>query len=172
MDTKLRETVEAWLEALGCEHESVEDKQTVWHLAFKYPSGRDHLMHVAELKGPYPSITVGSVVAISEQHLQRFAGLANDDKRAFLFGLRRELNHIDIDFELRGISGGLECPASFQVSARRFAEGLTLDEFARTVGGVYKSELGAIWYIQEILEEPSVGPAIKLDFERSNYPEA
>jgi hypothetical protein len=166
------EKIVGWLGVIGCEPRPVEDAHMEWHYEFDYPKGRRHRMHVAGVPGPEPSVAVVSLTRVSEQHIERFRALPDEGKRAFLFGLRRALNHPEVDFEMRGRAQGLDCPESFQVSVRRFADGLTLDGFALTVGRIYKVELNAIWYIQEALEGRRVTPKTVFPFDRSNMPEA
>jgi hypothetical protein len=173
MSAHLHDAAKSWLEALECEFRSVEDPQMEWHLEVKYPARRsDHVMHVAGVRGSLPSIAIASVTRLSDRHLQRFAGLPDDEKKVFLFGLRHTLNSPDVDFELKGADGGLSCPTAFQVSVRRFEDGLSADEFARSIGAVYKVELSAIWFIQETLEQEPTGPTVMFDFEGQDIPEA
>ena len=97
--------------------------------------------------------------------------MPDDEKRVFLFGLRHTLNNSEVDFELRG-AGGLACPEAFQVSVRRFVDGLSLDAFARSLGAVYKTELSAIWFIQETLDADHPSPPVFFDFGGTDIPEA
>lgn len=175
MAMDLQESAKKWIEALGCDHKDVEDSQTKWHLEVAYPVGRpdNHLMHVAGLPGPAASLIVASRIRISEQHQKAVEALPADERRAFMYGLRDALNRGHVDFEFHPPAPGAACPAGFQVSMRRFADGLNYDEFARTIGSVYKAELSGIWFIQEALEQDSLpAPSVVFDFERSNMPEA
>lgn len=174
MSGSLGESVKKWLEALGCEHRAVEDPQMQWHYEVRYPVGRpdNHTMHVAGLPGPAASLIVASRIGIVEHHRKAVEGLPADERRAFIYGLRDALHRGDVDFELHPPAPGAACPEGFQVSMRRFADGLNCDEFARTMGGVYKAELSGIWFIQEALEQDSLQPSVVFDFERSNMPEA
>lgn len=172
MADDLQGTVASWLEALQCEFRPVEDSRVAWRYEVKYPARRDdHVMHVAGVPGPVPSLAIASITRMSPRHLQRFAGLSDDEKRVFLFGLRHTLNTPDVDFELKG-AGGLECPEAFQVSVRRFIDGLSLDAFARSLGMVYKVELSAVWFVQETLDQDTSIPPVFFDFEGADLPEA
>lgn len=172
MSSDLETTTAGWLEALQCDHRPVDDPVMEWRFEVKYPASRsDHLMHVAGVPGPVPSLVIVSVTRMSERHLKRFEGMADDEKRVFLFGLRHTLNNSEVDFELRG-GGGLVCPEAFQVSVRRFVDGLSLDAFARSLGAVYKTELSAIWYIQETLDADPTAPPVFFDFGGTDIPEA
>ena len=172
MSSDLKTTAASWLDALQCEYRSVDDPVMDWRIEVKYPARRtDHLMHVAGVPGPVASLIIVSVTRMSERHIQRFQSMPDDEKRVFLFGLRHTLNNSEVDFELRG-AGGLVCPEAFQVSVRRFVDGLTLDAFARSLGAVYKTELSAIWFIQETLDADHSSPPVFFDFAGTDIPEA
>ena len=171
-DQDLERTVASWLEALQCPFRPVEDEHVAWRYEVRYPLWRnDHIMHVAGVPGPVPSLAIASITRMSPRHLQRFSALADEEKRVFLFGLRHTLNTPEVDFELKGATG-LECPEAFQVSVRRFADGLSLDSFARSIGAVYKAELSAIWFIQESLDQDPATPPVFFDLRGSDLPEA
>lgn len=172
MSQDLQQTVASWLEALQCEFRPVDDPRVDWRYEVKYPSRRDdHVMHVAGVPGPVPSIAIASITRMSPRHEQRYSGLPDEEKRVFLFGLRHTLNTPEVDFELKG-PGGLGCPEAFQVSVRRFIDGLTLDSFARSLGAVYKTELSAVWFIQETLDQDPTTPPVFFDFDGADLPEA
>jgi hypothetical protein len=171
-DQELRGRVEAWLSDMGCTAVERPDPNSRWHLAFEYPLGTGNYMLVASPVGSGPSVVVASVVRLADNHLKMFDELGEEGKRLFLFGLRRALNRPDADFRLNDMDGPLVCPRSFQVSARRFPDGLSLDAFARTVGGVFKTQLEGIWYIQERLEERSGDVAVFFDLADEDIPRA
>lgn len=171
-DEELRGRVEAWLVDMGTTPQERPDPNSHWHIAFEYPLGTRNFMLAASPLAGGASVVVASVVRLAPNHLKRFEELADADKRAFLFGLRRALNRPDADFRLNDMDGPLACPRSFQVSSRRFADGLTLDAFARTVGGVFKTQLEGIWYIQEHLEERSADVAVFFDLAEEDIPKA
>jgi hypothetical protein len=172
-DDHLRSRVEEWLAAMGLAPVERPDPHSRWHLAFEYPTGSGNYMLAASPVAGAPSVVVASVVRLADNHLRTFDELADGDKHAFLFGLRRALNQLDADFRLNDMNGPLACPRSFQVSARRFPDGLSLDSFARTVGSVFKTQLQGIWYIQERLEERSAGDVtVFFDLSGEDIPQA
>ena len=172
MSASLKDTVASWLDALPCQYQEMDDDNVDWRFEIRYPARRpDHVMHVAGVPGPADSIVIVSVTRLSDRHRQRYEALPDDEKRVFLFGMRHTLNRPEVDFELRG-PGGLDCPEAFQVSVRRFWDGLTLDSFAYSLGAVYKAELSAIWFIQESLDQDPSTPPIFFDFEGAEIPEA
>lgn len=171
MPQELKVRVEEWLAAMGCEPVERDDPTTRWHLAFEYPMGSGHRMLVAGIRGPAEALVVASVVSISPQHLEAFEELNIDERRSFVFGLRHSLNSLETEFQLNGMESPLTCPSSFQVSARRFPDGLSLDSFARSVGAVYKTELAGIWHIQEWLGGPA-GPLQSFPLDLEDLPQA
>lgn len=172
MSDTLKETAARWLSALPCQFREMEDATVDWRFEIRYPARRpDHVMHVAGIPGPEPSLVIVSVTRLSERHVQRYEALPDDEKRVFLFGLRHTLNRPEVDFELRG-PGGLGAPEAFQVSVRRFADGLTLDSFAFSLGAVYKAELSATWFIQESLDQDPAHAPVFFDFAGTDIPEA
>lgn len=171
MADETRDRVEEWLTAMGVEPEEREDPAARWHLGFEYPAGSGHRMLVAGVRGPADAIVIASVVSISPQHLEIFEELTIDERRSFVFGLRHALNSLETEFQLNGMDSPVSCPASFQVSSRRFPDGLGLDSFARSVGAVYKTELAGIWHIQEWLGEPA-GPIQPFPMDMEDLPQA
>lgn len=171
-DDDLRRQIEGYLAAMGCTPVERPDPQSRWHLSFEYPQGSGNLMLVASPEAPAPSVVVASVVRLADNHMRTFGELNDVEKQAFLFGLRRALNRMEADFRLNEMQGPLDCPRSFQVSARHFPDGLSLDGFARTVGSVFKTQLEGIWYIQEQLEERSGDVTVFFDLSGEDMPKA
>ena len=166
MDKDLRTKVSDWLEDLGCTPTSIDDPQTVWHYEFDFPAGRSHRMHAVMPKQRAAAVVIASLVNLSPEHIKAFEEFADDEKAEFLYELRRVLNQVDVEFQLKDADEPLSCPESFQVSAVRYSDGLSLDAFARTVGAVYKTELNAIWHVQQVLGGHGLGPAGRFDFKR------
>lgn len=165
MTEGFKEEIEQWLRNIGCTPVEQDDPQTDWHLGIDYPAGQGHRMHVAKPKNR-PAALIASVVSLSRDHVKAFEQLPDDEKRDFLYGLRKTLNQVAVDFQLNGVDGPLDLPESFQVSATRYRDGLTLDTFARSLGAVYKIELNTIWYIQENLTGNGFGSGGRFDFKR------
>ena len=149
--------VTAWLDILGCTPTVVEDKKTNWHLDFDYPKGSGQRMHVVQPKGKELQIVIATGVNVSHQHRGAFYDLDADEKKEFGLSLRRVLNRPEVDFQLEGASTPSDCPTRFQLSRTRFADGLSLDSFAETVGFVFKAKLHAIWHFEDRLGDHRSG---------------
>jgi hypothetical protein len=172
MPEDLHAHVRDWLTAMGCAPVERPDPTTRWHMSFEYPLGTGNHMLVVEPNGPAPAVIVASVVRLTEKHLRAFAELSEGAQRVFLIGLRRALNGMDADFRLGDMDGPHACPRSFQVSMRRFPDGLGLDAFSGTVGAVFKAQLEGIWYIQEHLEDRPEDVTVFFDLGGAEIPEA
>lgn len=162
----LRERVETWLTEMGNPPEEQADPQANWHLGFTYPAGSGHRMHAAQPKDKPDAVVIATKTTISPNHVEAFEALPDDEKRNFQFGFRRTLNRMETDYRVEGVNQPSDCPQSFQISAVRFADGLTKDSFARTVGAVYKTELDGIFFVQERLMDRGLNGGGRFNFER------
>lgn len=165
----LRELVESWLRELGCEPEANEHPQTAWDLKFEYPVGSGNEMHAAQPKGKDKAVLLACITPVHSRHVKAFEALADDEKRDFQIDLRRNLNRVEVDYQIHGSEGPLDCPESYQVSATRFRDGLSLDSFARSVGAIYKAKLDSVLFIQKRLEPRAEGNGGRFDFERMGF---
>jgi len=161
-----RTAVEQWLKSLGCTPTEQQDFTSNWHLEFDYPPKTPHRMHVASPKALELATVIASRTQISPEHLEAFSNLDEDGKEEFLWDLRHCLNSVAVDFRVEGASGPMDCPTTFQISINKFPDGLTLDSFAYSIGAVYKTELDAIWFVQQHLGGKSYGPGNRFDFKR------
>ncbi len=166
-----KDRIEEWLKLIGCTPKPIQDAQAVWHLEFCYPSKTQppHTMHVVSPAANPAAAVIASVTALAPEHLEGFSNLDDDAKSEFLWKLRHTLNRRDVDFRADGATGPLDCPKQFQISLTRYTDGLTLDSFARSLGAVYKTELGVVWLIQEHLGNSSPGPGQRFDFKKLGY---
>lgn len=161
-----RETVVSWLEVIGLSPRKQEAEDTNYLLVFDYPSGSNHSMQVMQPKGKPQVLGIASGTMMSPKHVKAFEKLPDGEKHEFQLGLRRTLNRTATDFRIEGSSSTEECPDRFQVSVTRYADGLTLDSFAQSIGAVYKTRLDAILFLQEHLEGRNLGGGGEFDFDR------
>ena len=166
MAQPLEERIEGWLRKLGATPVRIRDPQTSWHFEFDFPLGTPHRMHTIGPRERPEAVVILSGATVSPEHLKGFDELDDDDKAAFLWALRKTLNQDFAEFALQGPHEGLVCPASFQITATRFEDGLSLDSFARSIASVYKTELAGIMCVQEHLGPKSYGTGGRFDFKR------
>jgi hypothetical protein len=120
--------------------------------------------HVDSTRGNHDHGISGT--EFSHEHRDAFDKLDDDGKDGFLWKFRHAINTHHADFEIEGANGILDCPTRFKISATRYEDGLTLDSFAQSLGSVLKTQLSAIWVIQEHLTPRSFGSGGRFDFKR------
>jgi hypothetical protein len=124
-------------------------------------------MHVVGPKACPTALVIATATDVSREHYQVFETLDDDGKAEFLWELRRTLNHTEVDFKLEGVSAVLDCPTLFQVSVTRFADGLNMDSFARSMSMVFHTELNATWLVQRYLGPREGGRGGRFDFRKA-----
>ena len=166
MSTQLREKIDGWIRRLGSTVTGVDDPEAEWHLRFDYPARSPHTMHAAQPKGQDGAVLLAFVLDVSHEHLEAFEELDADSQRKFLWDLGETINVIDVDFRMEGIEKEGDCPRRIQLMATRYADGLTMDSFARSVGAIFKTFLNAVWTVQRHLAPESSGPGGRFDFKK------
>jgi hypothetical protein len=131
-------------------------------------------MHVFTPKAADDAVVLLIAATISPEHIAGFDSLDGQARLDFLFELKRALNQLPVGYRL-GMADGRpprrdECPQNFIVTANRFADGLSKDALATSLGDVYKTWLGAVMVVQERLGGGDVGPAGRFDFKRIGLP--
>ena len=80
---------------------------------------------------------------------------------------RFSMSGVAPDFKLEGVSAVLDCPTLFQVSVTRFADGLNMDSFARSMSMVFHTELNATWLVKRYLGPREGGHGGRFDFRKA-----
>jgi hypothetical protein len=161
--------VEEWLRLIGCTPTETADPQSTWHVSFDYPARSPHRMDVANPATVPSAAVIVTGIELAPQHLQNFANLDDEAKESFLWSLRQKVNCPEVEFQFFNVTQRLDCPSKIQFSVVRFADGLTMDSFARSLAAVFKTELGAIWLVEEHLGGGEVGPGRRFDFKKLGY---
>lgn len=161
--------VETWLRQLGSTPVEIEDKETEWHVRFDYPAKSPNSMHAIGPRGREGTLLIVFVLDVSHEHLKTFEDLDVDSQTTFLRDLRRTINVVEVDFRLEGLEKEGDCPKRIQFSVTRYADGLSMDSLARTVGAVFKTSLNTIWTVHEHLGHRDSGPGGRFDFRRLGY---
>ena len=147
MSARLRANVQKWLRALGTEAVPVEDPSASWHYVFDNPAGGNKLDVMAP-REQADSLVVFARVGVERAQRDAFAKLSKERKAEFVYLLRRTLNTVDVDFQMEGVTGALDCPTAIVVSTVRYEDGLNLDQFSRSIGAVFKTVLNALWTVE------------------------
>ncbi len=167
MKTIEKDTVVDWLKVIGCTPNNVADPDVAWHLEFDYPAKTSHRMHAVQPGGQAHQIVLATGLNVSAEHTKKFDALPADEQREFAVGIRRVLTRPEVDFQLEGANAPFECPNTIQLSRSRYADGLTLDSFAETLGYVFKAKLHAMLFFQDRLSDSDLGNGGKFDFRRA-----
>lgn len=159
--------IEEWLRLIGCTPTEASDPQSQWNLSFDYPVRSPHRMHVVSPVALPAAAVIATGFELTPQHLQNFAKLDDEEKERFLWSLRQKVNCAEVEFQFFDVNQRLDCPSKIQFSIVRYSDGLTMDSFARSLGAVFKTELGTIWLVEEHLGGAGeVGPGRRFDFKR------
>ena len=162
-----KDQIEEWLRLIGCTPTAAADPQSKWNFSFDYPARSPHRMVVANPIALPAAAVIGSGVLLTPHHLQKFASLDDEEKQAFLWSLRQKANSAEVDFQFFDVKERLDCPTRIQFSVVRYTDGLTMDSFARSIGAVFKTELGTMWLVEEHLGGGGeLGPGRRFDFKR------
>jgi hypothetical protein len=145
--------IEEWLEDMGCHPKKVLVSNGNWQYEIDYPANTPHRMVVVNPAASPRAVIIGVKLAFSPEHIGAFGLLEDYDKRKFMEDLQATLNRefVEYTFDDGAPLTNLSCPTSFQITAIRYEDGLSLDSFARTVSSVYKTELSALLCVQQHL---------------------
>jgi hypothetical protein len=155
------ELVEGWIRDMGCHPRKMPGGNTNWQFEVDYPVNTPHRMVVVNPVSAPRAVIIGVKVAFSPQHIAAFGPLEDYDKHKFIEDLQATLNRefVEYTFDDGVPLTNLSCPNSFQITAIRYEDGLSLDSFARTISSVYKSELAALLCVQRHLRGDEIpGP--------------
>ena len=153
--------IEGWIKDMGCHPRKVPVGNANWNFEVDYPVSTPHRMVVLNPVTAPRAVIIGVKVEFSPEHVGAFGLLEDYDKQKFMDDLQATLNREFVEFTFDdGVPiTGLSCPKSFQITAIRYEDGLSLDSFARTVSSVYKTEFAALMCVQRHLRGDDIpGP--------------
>jgi hypothetical protein len=161
-----KDQIEEWLRTIGSTPVEMPDPQSAWKFEFDYPVRTPHRMVVASPVALPSAAMIITGIQLTPQHLQNFSTLDDEAKEEFLWALRQKANCAEVDFQFLGVMNPLDCPSEIRFAVTRYPDGLTMDSFARSLGAVFKTELGTIWLVEEHLGGGEVGPGRRFDFKK------
>jgi hypothetical protein len=146
-----KDGIVGWLKDMGLNPITVPDPQGSWRYRFYMPANQDqNQLEVFGLKALPRGVAVASNTVLSPEHATNFIALDSDAKNAFMNDLVTSLNKDFVEYRIEhdNLTGDLK---SFQVTAVRYDDGLTLDSFARTVSSVFKAQIAGIHCVRQHL---------------------
>lgn len=143
------ETVESWLQAMGCKSTRSSTPETNWVLEVQYPIDSTHRINVINPRNQPLALGIVTGVGLAQDYTDTFGKLSNDAQKEFRWELVKVLSSGEVEFSLKETPDGR--PTGFEIMATRYWDGLTLDSFARSIFAVYKTEIVAINCVRRYL---------------------
>jgi hypothetical protein len=140
---ELEETIKNWLLDEGFLREKKFDENADFHFIVEFP--KDNIMDVVKPKGK-DCIVVACATQVSPEHINLMNQADQKTQKSFILDLNFGLNKFLVDYELQINQSILQ---QFIITDQIFEDGLTKNEFIRTLKRVFKSKLHCIWLIDK-----------------------
>lgn len=139
----LEENVRQWLTDEDFLREVKYDENADFHFIVEFP--KDNIMDVVKPKDK-DCIVIACATQVAPQHLDLMKKADLKTQKDFIMALNFGLNQFLVDYELQVSQDILQ---QFVVTDQIFEDGLTKNEFIRTLKRVFKAKLHCIWLIDE-----------------------
>ena len=139
----LEEQVKQWLSEEDLLREMKYDENADFHFIIEFP--KENIMDVVKPAGK-DCLVIACATQVAPQHVSLMQSADPQTRRDFLLDLNFGLNSYLVDFELQIAQDILQ---QFVVTDQIFEDGLTKNEFIRTLKRVFKSKLHCIWLIDK-----------------------
>ena len=137
------EKIREWLTDEDFLREMKYDENADFHFIIEFP--KDNIMDVVKPTGK-DCIVIACATQVAPQHLSLMQSSSKQTHKDFIMQLNFGLNQFLVDYELQVQNDILQ---QFVVTDQIFEDGLTKNEFIRTVKRVFKAKLHCIWLIDE-----------------------
>ena len=149
----IEENVRKWLSDEDLLREVKYDENADFHFIVEFP--KDNIMDVVKPKGN-DCIVIACATQVAPEHLNLMNQADTLAKKDFIMELNFGLNSFLVDFELQVSNDILQ---QFIVTDQIFEDGLTKNEFIKTLKKVFKSKMHCIWLIDQKFGRPTVNAA-------------
>ena len=139
----LEDNVRQWLTDEDFLREVKYDENADFHFIVEFPN--DNIMDVVKPKDK-DCIVIACATQVAPQHLDLMKRADLKTQKDFIMSLNFGLNQFLVDYELQVSQDILQ---QFVVTDQIFEDGLTKNEFIRTLKRVFKAKLHCIWLIDE-----------------------
>ena len=139
----IEENVRQWLSDEDLLREVKYDENAEFHFIVEFP--KDNIMDVVKPTGK-DCIVIACATQVAQEHLNLMKNADDLTKKDFIMELNFGLNNFLVDFELQVSQDILQ---QFVISDQIFEDGLTKNEFIKTLKKVFKSKLHCIWLIDK-----------------------
>ena len=149
----IEENVKQWLSDEDMLREVKYDENADFHFIIEFP--KDNIMDVVKSKGK-DCIVIACATQVAPEHLNLMKNADDLTRKDFIMELNFGLNNFLVDFELQVAQDILQ---QFVVTDQIFEDGLTKNEFIKTLKKVFKSKLHCIWLIDLKFGRPTINVA-------------
>ncbi|MBR3155492.1 MAG: DUF2299 domain-containing protein [Methanobrevibacter sp.] len=139
----LEEKVRQWLSEEDLLREVKYDENADFHYIIEFP--KENIMDVVKPEGK-DCLIVACATQVAPQHLDLMKQSDNKTQKDFIMDLNFGLNNFLVDFELQVAQDILQ---QFVVTEQIFEDGITKNEFFRTLKRIFKAKLHCIWLIDK-----------------------
>ena len=146
----IEENVRQWLSDEDLLREVKYDENAEFHFIVEFP--KDNIMDVVKPTGK-DCIVIACATQVAQEHLNLMKNADDLTKKDFIMELNFGLNNFLVDFELQVSQDILQ---QFVISDQIFEDGLTKNEFIKTLKKVFKSKLHCIWLIDLKFGRPHI----------------
>ena len=138
-----KETIEKWLLDEDFLREMKFDENADFHFIVEFP--KDNIMDVVKPKQK-DCIVIACATQVSPEHANLMITADPQTKKDFILDLNFGLNSFLVDYELKINNDILQ---QFIITDQIFEDGLTKDNFIKTMKRIFKSKLHCIWLIDK-----------------------
>lgn len=139
----IEKDVEKWLSEEDLLREMKYDENADFHFIIEYPN--ENIMDVVKPKDK-DCLIIACATQVAPEHINLMTSADINTKKDFILDLNFGLNNYLVDFELQVAEDILR---QFVVTDQIFEDGLTKNEFIRTLKRVFKAKLHCIWLIDK-----------------------
>jgi hypothetical protein len=139
----LEENIRQWLSDEDFLREVKYDENADFHYIVEFP--KDNIIDVVKPVGK-DCIIIACATQVAPQHLDLMKQADNKTQKDFIMDLNFGLNNFLVDFELQVAQDILQ---QFVVTEQIFEDGITKNEFFRTLKRIFKAKLHCIWLIDK-----------------------
>lgn len=139
----LEDKIKQWLTEEDLLREMKYDENADFHFIIEYPN--ENIMDVVKPKDK-DCLIIACATQVAPEHINLMTSADMNTKKDFILDLNFGLNNYLVDFELQVAEDILR---QFVVTDQIFEDGLTKNEFIRTLKRVFKAKLHCIWLIDK-----------------------
>ena len=139
----LEDKIKQWLTEEDLLREMKYDENADFHFIIEYPN--ENIMDVVKPKDK-DCLIIACATQVAPEHINLITSAYINTKKDFILDLNFGLNNYLVDFELQVAEDILR---QFVVTDQIFEDGLTKNEFIRTLKRVFKAKLHCIWLIDK-----------------------